>query len=178
MQHIFSSIRRCSCFITLETEPRNVIINLYVGYHCEQENKLFSASVIISLTKIVGWVHFYLHALRHNQLLFQSKKEHHLSRKKIKMKIIKINFCLYLEFEGEKGILQVEQSFLPSYFMSQGQLGLISKSPTHMLISPELYVGGKRLFVRKKERTPTCVRKLALLETCWLLLSSKKKQGP
>lgn len=45
MQRICSSIRYCSYFITLEIETRNMIIDLYVGYHCEQENKWFGASV-------------------------------------------------------------------------------------------------------------------------------------
>lgn len=58
VQHIFSSLRYCSCFITVKIEPRNVIIDLYVRYHYEQENKWFSASASIGLTKIVAWVNF------------------------------------------------------------------------------------------------------------------------
>lgn len=58
LQHIFSSLRYCSCIITVKIEPRNVIIDLYVRYHYEQENKWFSASNSISLTKIVAWVKF------------------------------------------------------------------------------------------------------------------------
>ena len=99
IQHIFSSVRYCSYFITLEIEPRNIIIDLYVGYHCEQENKWFSASVSISLTKIIGWVHFYLCALRDDQLVFQAKKEDYYSRGWGG----EINFCFYLEFEEKKG---------------------------------------------------------------------------
>lgn len=59
LKHIFSSIRYCSCFIRVKIEPWNVIIDLCVRYHYEQENKLFTASACIGLTKIVASVSFF-----------------------------------------------------------------------------------------------------------------------
>lgn len=53
----------------------------------------------------------------------------------------------------------MEQAFLPFYLMPQSQLGLIFKSSTHTIISQELDFGGKRLFVRNRERTLACVNR-------------------
>lgn len=97
MQRIFSSIRYCSYFITLEIEPRNIIIDLCVGYHCEQENKLFSASVSISLTKIVGWVHFLPPSSHRQPVPFPVQKEENYSRKK------KNQLLFVLGIWGKKG---------------------------------------------------------------------------
>lgn len=75
LQHIFSSLRYCSCFITVKIEPRNVIIYLYVRYHYEQENKWFSASASIGLTKIVAWVNFFTSILSEVTRSFSSPKK-------------------------------------------------------------------------------------------------------
>lgn len=140
MQRIFSSIRYCSYFITLEIEPRNIIIDLCVGYHCEQENKLFSASVSISLTKIVGWVHFLPPSSQRQPVPFPVQKEENYSRKKKKSTSV----CSWnlRKKRGKKAIIQMEQAFLPFYLMPQSQLGLISKSSTHTIMSQELDWGG------------------------------------
>lgn len=75
LQHIFSSLRYCSCFITVKIEPRNVIIYLYVRYHYEQENKWFSASASIGRTKIFAWVNFFTSILSEITRSFSSPKK-------------------------------------------------------------------------------------------------------
>lgn len=91
---------------------------------------LSTLGLLMSLDEFI----FYLHPFRDNQLLLQSKKEDNYSRGIEKKK--KINFCLYLEFEGEKkGMVQMEQSFPPFYLMPQSQVGLVCKSSTYTIIS-------------------------------------------
>lgn len=96
LQHIFSSLRYCSCIITVKIEPRNVIIDLYVRYHYEQENKWFSASNSIGLTNIVAWV--FTSILSELIRSFSSPK-----KEIIILDGKKINFSLYLKFEEKKG---------------------------------------------------------------------------
>lgn len=175
LQHIFSSLRYCSCTITVKIEPRNVIIDLYVRYHYEQENKWFSASNSMGLTKIVAWVF--------TSILSEIIRS--FSRPKKEIIILdgkKINFSLYLKFEEKKeknGIMQKEKAF----FL---QIGFISMSFTHIIILQELDFGMERLFVRNWERMLVCVNnnypqgllfqgRKRLLETCvYLWVRSSK----
>jgi len=69
-------------------------------------------------------------------------------------------FTWNLRRKKEKGIIVMEQAFLPFYLMPQSQVGLISQSSTRTVISEELDLGGGgRLFVRNRERTLACVNR-------------------
>lgn len=176
MQRIFSSIRYCSYFITLEIEPRNIIIDLCVGYHCEQENKLFSASVSISLTKIVGWVHFLPPSSQRQPVPFPVQKEENYSRKKKK-----INFCLFLEFEEKKGKKSnyTNGTSIPPFLFnaSEPARSYFQVIYSYNNVTGTGFGGGGRLIVRNRERTLACVNgtypqalffqgRKGLLETC------------